>query len=74
MLEILLNDRLDFTLRQADKFVQQAFHTTCRLYYHYRQLITSLLDRAPFAQDAGSIDYRDYRVFAEARFFLYTHR
>jgi hypothetical protein len=30
MLEILLNDRLDFTLRQADTFVQQAFHTACR--------------------------------------------
>jgi len=36
-------------------------------------LITSLLDRAPFPQDSGPIDYRDYRVFAEALFFLYTH-
>jgi len=30
MLEVLLNDWLDFTLRQADTFVQQAFHTACR--------------------------------------------
>jgi len=30
MREILLNDRLDFTLRQADTFVQPAFHTAGR--------------------------------------------
>jgi hypothetical protein len=30
LLEILLNDRFDFTLRQADTFVQQGFHTACR--------------------------------------------
>lgn len=73
-LEILVNDRLDLTPWQADPVVQHAFHTACRWYTHYRRLITSLFDRAPLPLDPGPIDYRDYRVFAEALSFAYAHR
>jgi hypothetical protein len=73
-LEILVNERLDLTPWQTDPVVQQAFRTACRWYTHYRRLITSLFDRAPLPPDLGPIDYRDYRVFAEALSFASTHR
>ncbi|MGQ0694304.1 MAG: hypothetical protein ACT4OL_01855 [Nitrospiraceae bacterium] len=73
-LEILVNDRLDLTSWQTDPAVQQAYQTACRWYTQYRRLITSLFDRAPLPPDLGPIDYRDYRVFAEALSFAYSHR
>jgi hypothetical protein len=73
-LEILVNDRLDLTAWQSDPVVQQAFRTACRWYTHYRRLITWLFNRTPLPPDQGPIDYRDYRVFAEALSFAYSHR
>ena len=73
-LEILVNDQLDLTPWQSDQGVQVAYQTACRWYTQYRRLITFLLDRAPLPVDAGPIDFRDYRVFAEALSFVYAHR
>lgn len=73
-LEILVNDQLDLIPWQSDPAVQVAYQTACRWYTQYRRLITYLLDRAPLPVDAGPIDFRDYRVFAEALSFVYAHR
>lgn len=73
-LEILLNDRLDLTPWQTDPAVQEAYHTACRWYTHYRRLLTYLFNRAPLPIDFGPIDFREYRTFAEAVYFAYAHR
>jgi len=73
-LEILVNDQVDLTPWQSEPAVQRAYQTACRWYTQYRRLITFLLDRAPLPVDAGPIDSRDYRAFAEALSFVYAHR
>lgn len=73
-LEILLNDRLDFTPWASDHAVQQAYQTACRWYTQYRRLLTYLFNRAPLPIDHGAIDFRDYRAFAEAVTFVYAQR
>jgi hypothetical protein len=73
-LEILLNDRIDLVPWQSEPAVQTAYRTACRWYTRYRRLITFLEDRAPLPLDAGPIDSRDYRAFAEALSFVYAHR
>ena len=73
-LEILLNDQLNLTPWQSDPAMQQAYQTACRWYTQYRRVLTSLFDRAPLPSDSGPIDFRDYRMFAEAVYFAYAHR
>lgn len=73
-LEILVNDQLDLTPWKSDPAVQAAYQTACRWYTQYRRLITFLLDRTPLPIDAGPIDSRDYRAFAEALSFVCAHR
>jgi hypothetical protein len=73
-LEILVNDQLDLAPWQSDPVVQDAYRTACRWYTQYRRLVTSLLGRTPLPYDAGPIDARDYRAFAEALAFAYAHR
>ena len=73
-LEILVNDQLDLAAWQSEPAVQTAYRTACRWYTRYRRLITFLVDRAPLPVDAGPIDSRDYRAFAEALSFVYAHR
>jgi hypothetical protein len=73
-LEILLNDQIDLTPWQTDPSVQQAYQTACRWHTHYRRLLAYLFHRAPLPADAGPIDFRDYRTFAEAVYFVYAHR
>jgi hypothetical protein len=73
-LEILVNDQLDLTPWKSEPEVQAAYQTACRWYTQYRRLITFLLDRTPLPSDAGPIDSRDYRTFAEALSFVYAHR
>jgi hypothetical protein len=70
-LEILLNDRLDLTPWHDDTAVQEAYRTACRWYTQYSRLITYLFNRVPLPVDPGPIDYRDYRIFAEALRFAY---
>lgn len=73
-LEILLNDQLDLAPWQTDPSVQQAYQTACRWHTHYRRLLAYLFHRAPLPEDSGPIDFRDYRTFAEAVYFVYAHR
>ena len=73
-LEILVNEHLDLSPWKAEPAVEEAYQTACRWYTHYRRLLTSLLNRAPLPSDRGSIDYRDYRIFAEALSFVCSHR
>ena len=72
-LEILVNDQLDLAPWQSESAVQVAYQTACRWYTQYQRLITFLADRAPLPIDAGPIDSRDYRAFAEALSFVYAH-
>jgi hypothetical protein len=72
-LEILVNDRLDLTPWSSEPAVQAAYLTACRWYTHYRRLITFVLNRAPLPTTPGPIDARDYRTFAEALYFAYSH-
>jgi hypothetical protein len=69
-LEILVNDRLDLSPWRSDPAVEAAYRTACRWYTHYRRLITYLLNRTPLPLEAGPIDFRDYRAFAEALAFV----
>jgi hypothetical protein len=73
-LEILVNDHLDLSPWTFDPSVQLAYQTACRWYTQYRRLITFLLNRPPLPLDAGPIDFREYRAFAEALSFVYAHR
>jgi hypothetical protein len=73
-LEILVNDRLDLAPWQSEPAVQVAYQIACRWYTRYQRLITFLEKRAPLPVDAGPIDFRDYRAFAEALSFVYAHR
>lgn len=72
-LEILVNDQLDPTLRLDDPVFHTAYVTACRWYTHYRRLLTALLPRVPLPHDAGPIDPREYRIFAEALYFVCHH-
>jgi hypothetical protein len=73
-LQILVNEHLDLAPWTSDPSVEKAYQTACRWYTHYQRLLTSLLDRKPLPSDAGPIDYRDYRAFAEALSFVCAHR
>lgn len=72
-LEILVNDQLDLTPWSSEPAVHAAYLTACRWYTHYRRLITFVLNRAPLPTTTGPIDSRDYRTFAEALYFVYSH-
>lgn len=72
-LEILVIDQLDLTPWNSEPAVQAAYLTACRWYTHYRQLITFILNRAPLPIMPGPIDSREYRTFAEALHFAYSH-
>lgn len=73
-LEILLNDRLDLTPWQSEPAVREAYQTACRWYTQYRSLLTYLFNRIPLPTDSSPIDFREYRAFAEAVYFVYAHR
>jgi len=72
-LEILVNDQLDPTPWLENPAFRQAYQIACRWYTQYRGLLTYLFDRAPLPLDAAPIDFRDYRAFAKALYFV-AHR
>ena len=73
-LEILVNDQLDLVPWRSDPAMQLAYQTACRWYTQYRRVLSSLFERTPLPGDSGPIDFRDYRLFAEAVYFAYAHR
>lgn len=72
-LEILVNDRLDLAPWWEREEVREAYAKACRWYHTYRSLIDSLLARSPLPYEPGSVDPRDYRVFAEVLQFVTDH-
>jgi len=72
-LEILVNDRIDVTPWRGRAEVSEAYVKACRWYHTYRSLIDSVLARSPLPYEAGPVDSRDYRVFAEALQFVADH-
>lgn len=72
-LEVLINDRLDLSPWQDRAEVQAAYTKACRWHTTYRSLIDSVLTRTPLPTDPGSVDSRDYRLFAEALRFVADH-
>lgn len=73
-LEIVVNDKPDWSAWQNDPEFEAVYRNACRWYTQYRRLITFLFNRAPLPDDSGPIDFRDYRTFAEALQFAYHHR
>ena len=72
-LEILVNDRLNLEPWMNRQEVQAAYEKACQWYTAYRSLISAVLGRAPLPQRPGPVDFRDYRVFAEALRFVADH-
>lgn len=72
-LEILVNDRLDLAPWEDRPDLQEVYEKACRWYSHYSRLITFLFQRTPLPRRPGDIDFREYRTFAEALHFAYTH-
>ncbi len=73
-LEILVNDQLDLAPWKDRPDLQEVYEKACRWYSHYSRLITFLFQRTPLPRRPGGIDFREYRTFAEALHFAYTHR
>jgi hypothetical protein len=73
-LEILINDRFDFTPWQEHAAFKEAYQTACRWYTHYSRLITFLFHRRALPPDPGPIDFREYRTFAESLHFAYHNQ
>ncbi|MCA9471073.1 MAG: hypothetical protein MRJ96_09270 [Nitrospirales bacterium] len=72
-IEILLNEHLPLTPWENHPAVQQAHDKACRWYTTYRTLVDSMVPRTPLPHNANPIDYREYRVFAEALQFAAAH-
>ncbi len=72
-LEILFNDKLDLTPWHTHQEVSATYRKAYPRYNTYRSLIDSLLARSPLPTQAGSVDSRNYRIFAEALRFVSTH-
>lgn len=70
-LEILLNDQLDPTPWLSNEDFCKAYQTAYRWYTHYRSLITHIFNRVSLPHDPGPIDFREYRRFSEAAYFVY---
>ena len=71
--EILVNDQLDLSPWSDRKDVREAYAKACRWYHTYRSLVDFVLTRSPLPREAGPIDPRDYRVFAEVLKFVADH-
>ncbi len=72
-LEILVNEQLDLTVWKDRPEVQEAYSKACRWYTTYRSVLNAILSRTPLPHDAGPIDFREYRTFAEALRFVAPH-
>lgn len=69
-LEVLFNDRIDQVSLTQHPQGRAAYDTACRWYTHFRSLIQFVAPRAPLPANPGPIDYRQYRTFVEALYFV----
>lgn len=72
-LEVLFNDQLDFAQLLDHPIGREAYRTACRWSTAYRSLIHFVVPWSPLPLDYGPVDQRDYRVFAEALYFVSAH-
>ena len=72
-LEILVNEHLDISPWQHHPAVQQAYEKACQWFNAYKSLIDSMIARDPLPHNPHPIDFREYRVFAEALRFATPH-
>ena len=72
-LETLVNEHLDISPWQHHPAVQQAYEKACQWFTTYRSLINSMIARHPLPHNSQPIDFREYRVFAEALQFATAH-
>lgn len=72
-LEILVNEHLDLAPWKHHPDVQQAHEKACQWFTAYKSLIISIIARHPLPHNSQSIDFREYRVFAEALRFATAH-
>jgi hypothetical protein len=69
-LEVLFNDRLDVAVLLRHPRGRDAYETACRWYTHFRSLIQFIAPRKPLPVNTGPLDYRHYRTFIEALYFV----
>lgn len=72
-LEILVNEHLDLAPWEQHPAVQQAHEKACQWFTTYKSLINSMIVRSPLPRNSHPIDFREYRVFAEALRFATPH-
>ncbi len=72
-LEILINEKLDLKPWRDHPHVEEAYWKACGWYTTYNTLITSLISRQPLPFNPRPIDFREYRLFAEALRFAAAH-
>ncbi len=72
-LEILVNEHLNLIPWQQHPQVRQAYDKACRWYTTYKTLIDSLIPRSPLPSNPHPVDFREYRMFAEALRFATSH-
>lgn len=72
-LEILVNDQLELTPWCDRPEVQAASIKARRWFTTYRSLIQSVLHRTPLPPDPGPVNPHEYRLFAEALWFVGRH-
>ncbi len=72
-LEILVNEHLDLAPWQQHPAVQHAYEKACQWFTTYKSLIESMIARHPLPHNPQPIDFREYRVFAEALRFAIPH-
>ena len=72
-LEILVNEHLDISPWQHHPAVQHAYEKACQWFTTYKSLIESMIARRPLPHNPQPIDFREYRVFAEALRFATPH-
>ncbi len=69
-LEVLFNDQLDKTTLLQHPSGREAYDLACRWYTQFRSLIQFIAPRSPLPMHDGSIDFRQYRTFVEALYFV----
>ena len=69
-LEILFNDQMDEAVLLQHPSGRVAYEEACRWYTQFRSLIQFIAPRAPLPADHKPIDFRQYRTFVEALYFV----
>jgi len=69
-LEVLFNDQLDETALLQHPSGREAYDEACRWYTQFRSLIQFIAPRSPLPLQHDPVDFRQYRTFVEALYFV----